>query len=79
MRVFDLNSNTALTSTTATHIWDPEGIGPIYGAAIDNGFMWLNSGGGTTYGYAVPEPGTFALAGIGLLTLIAYAWRKQQA
>ena len=27
----------------------------------------------------VPEPGTLALAGIGLLTLLGYAWRKQRA
>ncbi len=78
MYVYNLSSDTALSSTTPVSTWDPAGIGSIYGAAIDNGFMWLTSGGGTTYGYAVPEPGTFALVGIGLLTLIAYAWRKQQ-
>lgn len=27
----------------------------------------------------VPEPGTFALAGMGLLTLVGYAWRKRRA
>ncbi len=33
----------------------------------------------TTDASPVPEPGTFALAGMGLITLLGYVWRKRRA
>ena len=56
MYVYNLAGDTALESTTPVHTWDPAGIGRIYGAAIDDGFLWLASGSGQTYGFAIPEP-----------------------
>ena len=78
MRVFNMTSDTTLASTTPVETWNL-GVGAIYGAAIDNGFMWINSGGGNTYGFSVvPEPGTFALLAASVLSLLTWAWCRRK-
>jgi hypothetical protein len=80
MYVYDLLSDTSLVSTTAVNIWDPDGIDQIYGAAIDNGFMWLASAGGITDGYMVPEPSSWVLLLGGLvLGAMCRFHRRQRA
>ena len=81
MAVYDLAGDTSLASTTPVGVWDPEGIDQIYGAAIDNGLMWLAGGGGVTSGYMVPEPSSCVLL-LGGLVLGAlcglHRWRHAQ-
>jgi hypothetical protein len=79
MYVYDLASDTSLVSTTPVNVWDPDRINQIYGAAIDNGFMWLASGGGITDGYTVPEPSSWLLLLGGLaLGAICRIHRRQR-
>ena len=78
MYVYDLTNDTTLTLTTPVDTWDPAGINQIYGAAISNGFMWLTSGSGQTYGYIVPEPTASVLLVTGLIGLLACAWHKRR-
>ena len=64
-----------------SNAWDPDGIDQIYGAAIDNGFMWLASGGGITDGYTVPEPSScvLLLGGLVLGVLCGFHRRARYA
>lgn len=79
MYVFDLANDTNLLSTTPSATWDPAGIGRIFGAAIDDdGSMWLTSGGGQTYLYAVPEPSTWAALAGGALSLLALSLLRRR-
>jgi len=81
MAVYELASDTSLVSTTPVGVWDPEGIDRIYGAAIDNGVMWLAGANGVTCGYMVPEPSSCVLL-LGGLVFGAlcglHRWRRAQ-
>jgi hypothetical protein len=74
MYVYDLANDTNLVSTTPVDVWDPAGIGRIFGAAIDGDQMWLTSLNGQTFGYAVPEPVTIFLLCFGGFWL---AWLRR--
>lgn len=68
----------SVTFAKATDLWVVKDV-YVYGATA-SGFAHLSKFVQTfSQTTPVPEPGTFALAGIGLLTLLGYAWRKQRA
>lgn len=69
--VYALATDTSLAASAP--VWlDPPGIDAIYGAAIDNNFLWLTSSSGRTYGYQiVPEPASLLLLSVtGLMLLL---------
>jgi hypothetical protein len=53
--VYNLTNSTTLASTTPTTVCNPDGIGAIYGMAIDEGFVWLSTSLGKVYGYTFKE------------------------
>jgi hypothetical protein len=49
--VYGLTNDTTLFSTTPTTVCNPDGIGQIFGMAIDGNFVWLTGPSGEVYGY----------------------------
>ena len=57
----------------------------LAGSALTHSFMYWGGGGSDSlsvsadnFGTVVPEPGTLALVAMGVISLLAYAWRKRR-
>jgi len=68
------------TGNTIATLYVPTGGTPTPGSLLFSGTFSFNDGNNAERSnlYFVPEPGTLALLGAGLIGLLAYAWRKRK-
>jgi len=70
---------TVLFNFDGTHGGNPYGSlilsgSTLYGMTAQGG----TNGYGTIFSLTIPEPSTFALLGVGIATLLLYAWRRRK-
>lgn len=76
--LFDTNTVMTLSGTFGDASFNTT-TGPITPGDVGSGQGWLISNTTEVRGYAIPEPGSMALAGLGLIGLAGLRRRKQQA